>query len=360
MREAARGLTAAAAAVLVMVVVAGSGLALLGAGRIGDFGALTAAAVAMAVGGSAEAGVVPPGGLAVAVRGGVEVVPLGISLAGAVVLGALLLRRREAGLLVRGAVAVVALPAGLAAIAVAARGTVSVPTGGVRRGALARLPGRLDAGFAVAVGPAVVGALAGSLVVVGICLLVTRFPAVATGLRAVRWPVAGLAVLSVAAAWTFGGSAAAGAVLLALPLLVCAAVLLGLGVPWTLSAPDVLPLPAPGGALLGVSAVVLLGCGIAVAAAVPRPGGPLRRAAGLAVRLAPVAGAVLAVVTLLSRLSVDVAVSAFGLSLPVFDARLTANPLLALVAGLAGGAAAGFAGSLLADGFSVFSRTWKR
>jgi hypothetical protein len=64
--------------------------------------------------------------------------------------------------------------------------------------------------------------------------------------------------------------------------------------------------------------------------------------------------------TLLTRVSVDVTVGAFGLSLPVFAARLTANPLLALVAGLAGGAVAGFLGSLLADGISVSSRAWKR
>ncbi|MER6800262.1 hypothetical protein ABT262_51010, partial [Amycolatopsis mediterranei] len=90
------------------------------------------------------------------------------------------------------------------------------------------------------------------------------------------------------------------------------------------------------------------------------PGGPLRRAAAAAAWFAPAAGAVLAVVTLLSRISVDVTVGVFGLALPVFAAQVTANPLLAVVAGLAGGAVAGFAGSLLADGFSVSSRVWKR
>lgn len=358
--EVFRGLVAAAAAVLAMAGVAAAGLGLLGAGRVGDLGALTAAAVALAVGGSAEADATPVGGLPVAVRGSLDVLPLGVSLAGTVVLGTLLLRRRGDGWLVRGAVAAVALTAGLAVIALTARGTLLLPerltTG---RAGLARLPlsGGFDAGFSVTVGPTVAGAAAWALAVVGGCRLLTRFPAVATGLRAARWPAAGLAALCLAAALAFGGAAVAGGVLLTLPQLVCGAVLLGLGVPWTISPAYALPV-SPGGPLLGLSALVLLG--VAVAARSRRPGGPLLRAAGLAVRFATATGAVLAAGTLLSRVSVDVTVSAFGLSLPVFAARVTANPLLALVAGLAGGAVAGFAGSLLADAISVSSRAWKR
>jgi hypothetical protein len=376
MREVGRGLLAAVAAWLAMAGVAAAGLALLGAGRVGGLGTLTAAAVALAAGGSADIDAAPAGGLPLAVRGGLEVLPLGVSLAGAVVLGALLLRRREAGVLVRGGVAAVALTAGLTVSALLARGTLTMPDGVTAGGAggcgraagPARLPvsGRFDAGFSVAVGPTVVGAAAGALAVVGICWLGTRFPAVATGVRAARWPAAGLAVLCLVAAWTFGGAAAAGAVLLALPQLVGAGVLLGLGVPWTISSSGVFscalpaaPVPA-GGPLLGLSAVVLLGWGVVFAAGHRRSGGPLRRAAGLAVWFAPATAAVLAVVTLLSRISVDVTVGAFGFSLPVFAARLTANPLLAVLAGLAGGAVAGFAGSLLADGISVSSRVWKR
>jgi hypothetical protein len=376
MREVGRGLVAAVAAVLAMTGVAAAGLALLGAGRAGELGALTAAAVALAAGGSAEAGVAPAGGFPVAVRGGHDELPLGVSVAGAVVLGALLLRRRGDGLLVRGAVAAVAVPAGIGVLALLARGTLTMPGGGTsgvagacgRAAGPARLPlsGRFDAGFSVTVGPAVLGAVAGSLVVVGVCRLVTRFPAAATGLRAVRWPAAGIAVLCLAAAWTFGGAAAAGGVLLALPQLVCGAVLLGLGVPWTIRSSGALscalpPVPlSPDGPLLGVAAVVLLGAAVVFAARSRQPGGPLRRAAGFTVRFAPATGAVLAVAALLSRISVDITVSAFGLSLPVFAARLTADPLLALVAGLAGGAVAGFAGSLLTDGISVSSRVWKR
>lgn len=373
MREVGRGLVAAAAAVLAMTVVAAAGLVLLGAGRAGDLGALTAAAVAAAAGGSAEVGAVPAGGLPVAVRGGLDVVPLGVSVVGAVVLGALLRRRRADGWLVRGAAAVVALAAALAVIALFARGALTIPGGGTVGGAggcgrAPRLPlsGGFAAGFAVPVGPTVLGALAGSLAVVGLCRLATRLPAVATSLRAARWPAAGLAGLCLAAAWTFGGAAAAGGVLLALPQLVCAAVLLGLGVPWTISssggfscAVPAVPV-SPGGPLLGLSAVLLLGCGVQFAARSRRPGGPLRRAAGFALWFAPATGAVLAVVTLLSRISVDVTVGAFGFSLPVAAVRVAANPLLASVAGLAGGAVAGFAGALLADGISVSSRVWKR
>ncbi|QKV73465.1 streptophobe family protein [Amycolatopsis sp. Hca4] len=378
MREVGRGLLAATAAVLAMAAVAAAGLALLGAGRVGDFGALTAAVVALAAGGSVEAGAVPAGGLPVAVRGGLDVLPLGVSLTGAVVLGALLLRRRRGTeVLVRGAVAAVALPAALAVIALLARGPLRMPdrltAGGIggcgpAAAGPARLPlaVRFEAGFSVAVGPVVVGAVAGTLVVIGCCWLVTRFPGAAAGARALRWPAAGSAVVCLAAAWTFGGAAAAGGVLLVLPQLVCAAVLSGLGVPWTLSSSGgfACALPAapiaPGGPLLWPAAVVLLGAGLAFAAGSRLPGGPLRRAAARTARFAPATAAVLAVVALLSRVSADVTVGAFGLSLPVFAARLTANPLHALLAGLVGGALAGFTGSLLVDAISVSSRAWKR
>ena len=301
-------------------------------------------------------------------RGSLHVLPLGVSLAGAAVLGWVLLRGGANGLLVRGAAAAVALPAGLGAIALAAQGKLPLPdgvaTGGcVRSGGSPRLPvsGALDAGFSVAAGPAVAGALAGTLAVLGACWVSTRFPARTRGLRAVGWLAGGLTVLCLTLAWAFGGPTAAGAVLLVLPQLVSGVLLLGLGVPWTVSTTGPLPcapdLP-PGGPASWVAAAVLLACGVAVRSR--RPGTPVRRAVASAVRFAPAAGAVLAVVTLLSRTSLDVTVGAFGLSLPVFAVRLAADPLLALVAGLAGGAVAGFAGSLLADGISVSSRIWKR
>ncbi|WP_033263488.1 hypothetical protein [Amycolatopsis vancoresmycina] len=365
MREAGRGLLAAAAAVLAMTAVAAAGLALLGAR---DPGALTAAVVTLAVGGPAEVAAVPAAGFPVAVRGSLHVLPLGVSLAGAVVLGRLLLRRREGGLLVRGAAAAVALPLGVGAIALAAHGKLALPegvaTGGcARSGGSPRLPvsGALDAGFSVSAGPAMAGAVAGTVLVLGACWGIARYPAPTRTVRAVGWLAGGVTALCLTLAWAAGGPAAAGAVLLALPQLVSGVLLLGLGVPWTVTTSGLLPCAphlTPGGPAAWVAAVVLLACGIAVRSR--RPGSPVRRAVASAVRFGPAAGAVLAVVALLSRVSADVTVGAFGLSLPVFSARLAADPLLALVAGLAGGAVAGFAGSLLADGISVSSRAWKR
>lgn len=342
MREVSRGVAAAVAALLAMAGVAAAGLALLGAGRF------TTAVVALAVGGAVDVEAVPAGALPIAVRGDLHVIPLGVSLAGAVVLGWLLLRRGADGLLVRGSAAAVSFVAGVAGIALLTKGKLNIPegTGGgcVSAGPRIPLSGGLDAGFSVAVGPAVLGAVVWALVVIGVCWLVTRFPAVATGFRAVRWPAAGLAVVGVAAAWTLGGATAAGAVLLLLPQLAFGAVLLGLGVPWTVTAPACVPDIGhfmPG---LWVSGALLVGCGIAVAVR--------RRSPRRAATTAAVAGGVAVALALLSRVSVDVAVSAFGFSVPVLSARLAANPLLALAAGAAAG--------LLADALSVSSRAWKR
>ncbi|GLY40127.1 hypothetical protein Amsp01_061500 [Amycolatopsis sp. NBRC 101858] len=349
MREVSRGLAAAVAALLAMAGVAAAGLALLGAGRF------TPAVVALAVGAPVDVEAVPAAGLPVALHGDLHGIPLGVSLVGAVVLG-LLLHRRDGELLVRGAVAAAAFSAGMAVIALLAKGNLALPegTGGLRgcvsTGPRIPLPGRLDAGFSVAVGPAVLGAAILALAVVGVCWLMTRFPSVATGFRALRWPAAGLAVVCFVAAWAFGGAAAAGGVLLVLPQLVTGAVLLGLGVPWMVD-PALPCVPAfgsftPGlwvsGALLLVSVIVL----------VVRRGRPLRRAAAVSA----VAGGVAVVMTLLSRVSAEVSVSAFGFSVPVLDVRLTANPLLALAAG----ALAGFAGSLVLSALSVSSPAWKR
>ncbi|WP_307849603.1 streptophobe family protein [Qaidamihabitans albus] len=395
-RDVYEGLAAAAAALLAMAGIAAAGLSLLDADRIGGLGALTAAVVALAVGGSAKFGAVPAGGLPVTVQGGVHVMPLGVSLVGAVVLGALLLRRGRDGLLVRGAAAAATFPAGLAMVAWAARGTVTfrLPDGtsaaggglgvpGCSKGgvpAAGGLPfggggplGALDAGFSVAVGPASAAAVGWALAVVGVCWLAVRFRVAAAGLRAVLWLMGGITVVGLLVAWASGGAAAAGGVLLVLPLAVFGALLLGLGVPWTVSSEGMLscvldgagPL-SPGGPLIWVSGAALLGCAIVAASAAAsaggRPGGPLRRAADLAVRLAPVVGAVLAAMALLSRVSAGLGINAFGFSLPVLDAQVAANPLLALGAGLAGGAVAGLAGSLLVDGFrsraSVAWPTW--
>ncbi|GLZ01111.1 streptophobe family protein [Actinoplanes sp. NBRC 103695] len=372
-RDVYEGPAAAAAALLAMAGTAAAGLLLLNGGRGGGLDRLTAGVVAMAAGGPADIGAAPAGGLPIGVQGQIQVMPLGVSLVGALVLGALLLRRGRSGLLVRGSSAAVAFTAGLCAVAVAARGSVTLPSGSARAvvggagacSAGASTPLRavgsvdtLQAGFSVAVGPATVGAAGWALAVVGLCWLAARFPAVADTLRAARWPVCGTAAVCVLAAWALGGPAAAGGALLALPLAAGGALLLGLGVPWAMHADGVLSCALDGGwsppegvALTVLSGVALLACGVTVAAHTgrDRAGGPLRRAAGLAVRLAPMMAAVLALLTLLSRISVELGVRVVVIAVPVLDVRLTANPWEALVAGLGAGAAAGFAGSLLVD-----------
>ena len=381
MRDVGRGLAAAAAALLVMAGVALAGLLLLDAGRFGGPVVLTAVVVALAVGGSADVVAVPAGGLPVAVRGVVDVMPLGVSLAGAVVLGVVLLRPGRDGLPVRAATTAVTVPAMLAAISLLTKGnlTLRLPGGGSGGGSVCRLGagmsprfgGAVDAGFSLAFVPTLTAATVWVLVVVGVCALAGRFPAVATGLRAFTTVLGIITAGGLLVAGVLGGAAAAGAVLLVLPQVVAGVLLLGLGVPWTVTSAGPLscaldgvqPL-SPGGPLTWAPVVVLLVCGVVVAARTRRTGGTLRRAAVLAAWFALVTGAALAVLALLSQVSVELGVTALGMSIPVLDARLAANPLLALVAGLAAGALAGGAGSLLVDAFrsriSVSSRTWNR
>ncbi len=379
-RDVLRGVTAAVAALAAMAGTAAAGLLLLDAGRVGGLGRLTAAVVAMAVGGSAEFGAVPAGDAPFAVRGNVGVVPSGITLVGAVVLGWLLLRHRD-GLLVRGAAAAVAFPAGAAAVAMTARGTVRPPggavagmtaPGGVTGGlsGVCGLPaagpfgrgGSLDAlgvGFSVPLGPVVLGAAGWVLAVVGVCWLVVRFR---LAVRGVVWTVVGVVIAALLLAWALGGPAVAGGVLLLLPLVVSGVLSLGLGVPWTVRTDGALACvldrvapPAPGGPLTWVAVGALLAVGVAVALA-GRGGRPLRRAAWLGVA----AGVALGVVVWLSQVSVRLGITAFGFSLPVLDAGVAANPLVALVLGSAGGAVAGLLGAGLLRLASVSLPAWKK
>ena len=290
-RDVARGVTAAVAALAAMAGTAAAGLLLLDAGRVGGFGRLTAAVVAMAVGGSAEFGGAP-GDARFAVRGGVDVVPSGVALVGAVVLGWLLLRHRD-GLLVRGAAAAAAFTAGVVGIAVMARGTVTPPGGASggfsgacglpAAGPLGRV-GSLDAlglGFSVPVGPVAVGAVGWVLAGVGACWLVVRFR---ISPRVPLWTVCGLVVACLLLAWALGGPAVAGGVLLLLPSAVFGVVSLGSGVPWTVESGGVLACavdgvspPAAGGALTWVGVAVLLALGVVTALGVDER--PLPRAA---------------------------------------------------------------------------------
>ncbi|SES07000.1 hypothetical protein SAMN05216188_12120 [Lentzea xinjiangensis] len=385
-RDVWRGVAAAAAALVAMAATAAVALLLLDAGRFGDPGRLTAGVVALAVGGSAEFGAVPSGEVPLAVRGGVDVVPAGVVLVGAVVLGWLLLRHRD-GLLVRGAAAAVAFPAGAVAVAMAARGTVTAkgmtpsPSGGAAGGmsGVCGLPAvgplrrgvSLDAfsvGFSVPVGPVAAGAIGWVLAVVGVCWLISWFQ---VALRGALWVIGGLTAACLLAAWALGGPVVAGGVLLLLPLLVFGVLSLGLGVPWTVQADGVLACalggaapPAPGGPLTWVAVAVLLVLGILAALAGGRGGGtPLRRALRNGAVLGAVAGVGLGALAWLSQVSVQIGVGAFGFSLPVLDAWAGANPLAVVALGSVGGAAAGLAGSLLVDGAlrlaSVSLPAWK-
>lgn len=398
-RGAAEGTGAAVAALLAMACTAAVGLSFLDAERTGEFGALTAATVAMAAGGSAGLDAALAGPIPLTVRGGVEAMPTGVALAGGVVLGRLLLLRRgRRGLLVRGAAATVAFAGGAAAAASLARGTVTLRpadgstagmASGCATGAVPETDGpfpgggspfngdafdAFEVGLSVAAGPAVVGAAVGALAVLGVCALAVRFEPVAASLSAVLWTLGGITAVSLSVAAAFGGAAAAGGVLLFAPLVVFGTVLLGLGVHWTLSSEGALacalegaePLLSPGDApppLVWISAVVLLAIGVLAALlSRGRPGGPLRRASVLALRLAPVVGAASVVTVLLSQFAFGLDAQAFGFPIALLDAELGANPWHALAAALAGGAAAGFAASLLVDGIrraaSVSWSTW--
>lgn len=388
-RDVWRGVVAAAAALGAMAGTAAAGLLLLDADRFGGVGRLTAAVVAMAVGGAiefgaiefgavefgaAEFGAVPAGDAPFSVRGGVGVVPSGVALVGAVVLGWLLLRHRD-GLLVRGAVAAVAFPAGAVAVGASARGAVT-PPGGAAVGGMSGACGlpavgplgrggavdAFDVAFSVPVGSVLMGAAGGVLAVVGVCWLVARFR---IAVRGALWTAGGLAAACLLVAWALGGPVVAGGVLLLLPLIVFGVLSLGLGVPWTVGSDGALACvldgvapPAPGGPLTWAAVAVLLTLGVAAALAGGRGGGPLRRAARLGAVVGAVAGVALGVLALLSRASVRLDVDAFGFSFPVLDAWSAANPLAAVGLGGAAGAAAGLAGGLLVEGALRLASLW--
>ncbi|MBH1936514.1 hypothetical protein I5Q34_19910 [Streptomyces sp. AV19] len=212
-RGAARGarlvLTAVAGvgwAFLAMAAVAALGLHLLGADRAGSLGPMTAAVVVLATGGSVEpSGAVEAFGLTGAgARSSVDVMPLGVTLVGALVLGLSFARSlRPAGLTVggrelaarAGAVAVVflLLLGGLAwagSSTVTIDGTDLVPGGG-GGGPKLELPGigdvgdlpdrltglaraRAAVGFSVRTGPSLLGGAVWVLAVLLVTLLVAR------------------------------------------------------------------------------------------------------------------------------------------------------------------------------------------
>ncbi|HEX2133386.1 MAG TPA: hypothetical protein VHH15_17700 [Actinophytocola sp.] len=204
-REVVVGVAAGVAAWLGMAAWALLGVTLLGLGA-----AATPAAVALAVGGSA--GVTQELGRA-ELTGAVHVLPLGVSLVGAVLLATVLTTwRRVAGasvVIVAGLVVLPFLPAG-----------------------------DLD----VLAWPTQLGGLAWLAVVVGVRVAMWRVPWVRR-VVAVLLGAAALATVAGVVAAVAGGPRVLGTMVLAAPNLLCVALTRGLGVPWAVRGPD-LPVAA--------------------------------------------------------------------------------------------------------------------
>lgn len=208
---AADTLTGALAGLVAWVGMAG--WAVLGAALAG-FGAASApAAVALAVGG--EAGVTQG-----PVAGTISVLPLGVSLVGAVLLALTLTSWQRI--------------AGAAAVFVA--GLLVLPL----------LPaGTLDVRF----GPTLGGGLLWLVVVLGVRVAMWWVPAV-RAVVLVLLGAAGLATVAGAVAAIGDGARVLGTMVLAAPNLLCVALTRGLGTAWTVHGPD-LPLPTVDTGALG-------------------------------------------------------------------------------------------------------------
>jgi len=308
------GVLAAVAALLVM-----SGLALLGVWLLGFDLSAAWTVLALAVGGSAKLSMALPVGR-IAAGADLQVIPLGVSVLGAVVL--------LAGVLVR-------RPADRQALAV--RAVAATTTFVVLFAALTALAPRVDVVRTLA------GLLVWVLVVAGLGLLCQ-----VRALRAVfvvLLTTMGAAMVAGAVAAIWGGARVLGVALLAGPNLVLIAFPRGLGVHWIVGTPVTLPIRLDSGQFgslnanpwpLSVFAVVLvLLC--ALFAARDRSGGPF---AGLVVAvLVPLAAAV-------AGASARIRLGPFGLG---FGLRGELLPALGI------GLVAGLATSLLVVGV----RTWQ-
>ncbi|MDX3093890.1 streptophobe family protein [Streptomyces sp. ME19-03-3] len=265
-------------AYLGMAGAAALGLHLLGADTAGSLGPMTAAVVAMAVGGK----VVPSGDVAVFGLGGaggegrLDLMPLGVGLVGALLLAWVVLRSlRGAGpsvsggeLTARAGAVAVLFVALLGSLAWAGQDTIALDGAGLGRGGgpagevsgIGDLGGGLGDGlrdlidakasvsFHVATGRTLAGGLLWVLVVLLLALLTSRrtpLPPALEGLHRVVRPAAsalrGVLLLAVVAGCAAAGFAAAtadepgriaGAALLGAPNGVWLAVPLGLFVPW--------------------------------------------------------------------------------------------------------------------------------
>ncbi|MDN3359577.1 streptophobe family protein [Actinomadura sp. DC4] len=363
MREAGRAAGAVALAYVVMGLVAAAGLWLIGAGPPGR---LTLAAVALAGGGAVElqGALHPAAGMGASVHGALRVMPLGVSLSGAVVL-ALLLRRRAPD--VRSLVTTaVAVPLAFALPALAAHGRLTLASpcahrayglGGCQSGRAAL--GGIALDYHADVWRTALGGLVWALVVIALASIEhVRLPgglrpAVTASVTVLLW--AALATVIAGLALAAGSGTKSGAALLLGPNAAFAGASTGIGVPWAAG-------PATrdtGWTLAGIAhdhglawlvpvafaAVVLLAAGALTAAHTP-PGAPWPARAG---RSALAVGTLVAAMTAVAGGSAHLSVSVLGFTLPVIVLRAAGDILVALVLGAAAGAVAGLAGGALTE-----------
>ncbi|MEY2231862.1 streptophobe family protein [Streptomyces sp. BF23-30] len=397
---------------IVMAAVAGLGLHLLGADAAGagategSLGAMTAAAVVLAIGGT----VTPSGDVSVlgvvgtGAETSLDVMPLGVSLAGALVLALLFLRSLRAGAghgetaarVVVLAVLFVATAGGLAWVGhdvVTLDGTLPLP----QTPAKVEIPGigdiggllpdrigdlietRTRVGFSVELGPTLLGAGVWVLAVLALALLVSRRgPAAAARLRPVVSAVVAMLLVAVAAGWAAAVWAALGddhprrvlgGALLGAPNGSWLGVLLGLFVPVrgrVTGAParllpdpldDLVAVPArepvtvarlaeyDGRVWLLVAAAALLLLYAGVLAAVRTPG---RGVLGCAARLSAATGVALAVLVWLTGFSAGASLAVPGVDAVDAGVELRGDIPYALLLGALWGAVAGAAGAALA------------
>ncbi|MCC0098910.1 streptophobe family protein [Streptomyces flavotricini] len=398
------GVAATGWALVTMAAVAALGLRLLGADAAGgSLGAMTAAVVVLAIGGT----VTPSGDVSVlgitgpGAQSSLDVMPLGVGLAGALVLARIFLRSIRTGaprgeLAARAASVAVLLVAAAGGLARAGRDVVTldgarlpgtppakvVPGIGDLGGLLPDRVGdlvetRARVGFSVESGPTLLGAGVWVLAVLAVALLASRRgPAAFARLRPAVSALVTALLLAVAAGlgaavWAAAGDEhpgrVLGAALLGAPNGAWTGVLLGLLVPFDGRATgtpgrllpdpldDLLGAPAPVTVsrlaeydgriwLLVAGAGLLLLCA-GVLAAVRTPG---RAVAACAARLSAATGVALAVLALLTGVSVDGSLSVLGADAVHAGVELRGDALYALLLGAAWGAAAGGAGALLA------------
>ncbi|WP_030873632.1 streptophobe family protein, partial [Streptomyces sp. NRRL F-2747] len=400
------GVAATGWALVTMAAVAALGLRLLGADAAGgSLGAMTAAVVVLAIGGT----VTPSGDVSVlgitgpGAQSPLGVMPLGVGLAGALVLARIFLRSIRTGaprgeLAARAAAVAVLLVAAAGGLARAGRDVVTLdgprlPTappkvvvpgigdvGGLLPDRVGDLIGtRARVGFSVESGPTLLGAGVWVLAVLAVALLASRRgPAAFARLRPAVSALVTALLVSVAAAlaaavWAAAGDGhpgrVLGAALLGAPNGAWTGVLLGLLVPFHGRATGTLGrlLPDPLDDLLGAPArdpvtvsrladydgriwLLVAGAGLlllcaGVLAAVRTPG---RGTAACAVRLAAVTGVALAALTVLTGVSVDASLSVLGVDAVDAGVELRGDAWYALLLGAAWGAVAGGAGALLA------------